>query len=75
MTTKTLRIQALHRNVLCVAVAWFDTPGWAAYCAPVAGIDHDDEAMAVLTNGASLTVKVATALFGNTPFGDLPYRP
>jgi len=62
--------RALHSKVLVVATTRIEG-AWAAYCLPVAGRNHDDEATAWRTDGSKVSERVARALFFE--FENLPY--
>ena len=65
-----VRRVALHRQVLAVARTRIEG-AWAAYIAPVPGMNHDDEEDEVLRHGSKLLEDVAIALF--PIFQDIPY--
>ena len=61
---------ALHSQILAVAKTRVEG-AWAAYIAPVPGMNHDNEYQEVLRSGNKLLEEVARCLF--PCFNDIPY--
>ncbi len=61
---------ALHKQVLVVARTRLEGT-WKAYCAPVAGENHDHEWESVLRHGSQLPEDLARAIFAE--FDGIPY--
>ncbi len=65
-----VRIHALSMRVLAVANTRVEC-AWCAYCDAVPGMNHDEEARAVLDYGDKLSEEFARKLFPY--FKDVPY--
>lgn len=69
-----IRYRALHQKVLVVARTRIEGK-WKAYCGPVAGMDHDKEALddstGPLYDGDDVGEKLARVLFPE--FDGIPY--
>jgi hypothetical protein len=65
-----VRCRALHARVLCVARTRIEG-AWAAYCAPVPGMNHVAEMEPVLESGNKMPEDVARAMF--PAFKGVPY--
>lgn len=65
-----LRIHALHRNVIVLAASRIEGT-WKAYCAPVAGVDHEKEYIHVHEHGVDVGGNIARAIFPQ--FKGVPY--
>ena len=68
-----IRWTAMHRQVMVVARTRVEGK-WAAYIAPVPGMNHEVEAIAEpgpLTNGVKVDEKIARLLFSE--FDGIPY--
>lgn len=68
--TPIVRRLALHRQILAVARTRIEGK-WAAYIAPVPGVDHSIEQGDVLSTGRKLPESIARCMFGQ--FDELPY--
>jgi len=62
--------RALHSQVLVVAKTRIEGK-WAAYCAPVPGIDHQEEMKEVFRSGSKVFEDYAKAMFPR--FAGIPY--
>ena len=70
--TDQLEYVALNHNVL--VVAHVHAYGWTAYCAPVEGHNHDEEARGVIDWGGAIREEYARAMFPREPWKSLPYE-